>query len=124
MKLSEAIRLGAMLNPQTQVGSLSHKGATCAIGGAMKAAGLSLKAFCPYDVAAARWPILNNYTQSPISGFGIDRLMYVIWTLNDSEGWTREQIAEWVASQEALAVPEAVAAVWEAVEQPVVSLRA
>lgn len=104
MKLSEAIRLGAMLKPQG-FGLLNDGDATCALGAAHHAAGIIV-----YDDqvkasihALRRWPVLGVKTNMPIAGYRqcLCRVDTMIVTLNDEERWTREQIAEWVEGVEA-----------------------
>lgn len=93
MKLSEAIRLGAMLKPQA-FGKLSDGVGTCALGAAEDAVGMSW---------FAAWPL-----QHPAFTAGCPACKYVPDVidqatpahLNDVHRWTREQIADWVESIE------------------------
>lgn len=101
MKLSEAIRLGAMLKPQGVLFALRN-GKTCALGAAMDAIGalpqrrwFKWLPVADLEPAKARWPELNRIIRHPCSGRKW-RLRRVIWDLNDIRGWSREQIADWV----------------------------
>ena len=99
MKLSEAIRLGAMLHPQ-------HFGdyydwdehnkviATCALG----AAGQAGYKQHPNEA------FLLTFTECPVCAWN-ECLRAVVAHLNDGHRWTREDIADWVAVQEGAEVP-------------------
>jgi hypothetical protein len=104
MTLSEAIRLGAMLKPQNHYGALFENGATCAVGAAVDACG----ALNPEDIkgcyrfAVHRFPILREYAWHPLEIRDAERhIEQIVFDLNDSAEWTREQIADWVATVEA-----------------------
>src|SRR5438128_98634 len=45
------------------------------------------------------FPLLETTVTHPMDGFPV-RLDYVIWTLNDGYGWSREAIADFVESIE------------------------
>lgn len=97
MKLSEAIRLGAMLHPQA-FGAMQFLNAnheiigTCAMGAAMRAG------YRP-DVGAIR--IVSCPVHRHASCL-IDSNLYAMVThLNDWHRWTREAIAGWVETIEA-----------------------
>lgn len=130
MKLSEAIRLGAMLKPQG-AGSGSakpHADATCALGAAIESAGLSYDH--DFTSVRERWPFVSAVRlacplrdERTIYQHGMvchtffaqsRQLLDLIWHLNDAHGWSRERIADWVESierqQEPLSQPS--------VEQP------
>lgn len=103
MKLSEAIRLGAMLKPQGfGVNSIkSDSPDTCALGAAADAVGITHD----YADIYTAWPWTAKNCKSPFD----DRLLFrrdhedalsIIWKLNDVHRWTREQIADWVATIE------------------------
>src|SRR5262245_38820101 len=106
MKLSEAMRLGTMLRPQTVVNLLTEQG-SCALGAAGEAAGLfrvgdEWKEF-GYTSLSETWPIL--YTRSPgcpvcRQSHGDRTLGETITSLNDIHEWTREMIADWVETIE------------------------
>lgn len=100
MRLSEAIRLGALLNPQG-FGEMKEKdGRTCALGAALEAMGALQK-----DVRT-NWlfPVLKMYVTCPAGDghaqFGETSLDAMIIHLNDFHKWTREEIADWVEVQE------------------------
>ncbi len=102
MKLSEAIRLGAMATEQGfGAPSIASNEAPCALGAARIAAGLGDHcAVDCYSVLAYRWPVLYRMVANPVAG----RMEYVvdaIWSLNDVHRWTREQIADWIETIEA-----------------------
>ncbi len=122
MRLSEAIRLGAMNKPQG-FGWYDDGAATCAMGAAMEAVGCSKQPL----ITKRMWPVL---VQSPASCpacdlvlHGSDRLFAVgaiVVHLNDEHRWKREQIADWVESLEQRSGDtHASDAVGEAHEQPV-----
>lgn len=104
MKLSEAIRLGAMLKPQAfgQYGSV----ASCALRAATDALGIPPnKADSPdYDALKARYRYLDVLQPCPVPTCWLsgetDRALAVIYHLNDHHQWTREQIADWIATIE------------------------
>lgn len=116
MRLSDAIRLGAMMKPQHRGGILSSDGTkTCALGAALDALGkldewLTRRASNAVDWAewfgnalppdsyrSVKWPpaahkMIYGDTQYPLAT--------VVTVLNDVNGWTREQIADWVEQVE------------------------
>lgn len=98
MKLSEAIRRGALLKPQGH-GDFFYNGKTCALGAALDAAGR----LHDFDVStiATLWPVEQTKTAHPVTG-RLDILGFNITSLNDVFGWTREQIADWVETIEQL----------------------
>lgn len=91
MRLSEAIRLGAMLHPQ-YFGAMRKRGArgeviaTCALGAADEAGYGHVFGF----LQVMKCPACHEHRA--ISGN--------VAHLNDYHGWTRERIAEWVATVE------------------------
>ena len=104
MRLSEAIRLGAMLKPQT-TGHYRKAGATCALGAAADAAGIKRdmgnKLFLRFPILFIEiyldpWDILADDRDGQRMS-----LYTVIWHLNDDAKLTREQIADYVATIEA-----------------------
>jgi hypothetical protein len=118
MKLSEAIRLGAMLRAQG-FGRLytPATGRTCALGAAADAVGALVVNVGEYgfDVVRAKVPIewfwaTKTNVSCPVRRCGYaNRAEGVVMHLNDSHGWTRERIADWVATiepQESHAVSE------------------
>ena len=97
MKLAEAIRLGAMSLPQAK-GGMYSKGAACAIGAALYAVGRLIERAGDegnYDAAYQQWPILTRDFINPATGED-EELLWIIASLNDSYGWSRERIADWV----------------------------
>lgn len=102
MKLSEAIRLGAMLKPQGygDASSSALAPATCAMGAAAQAVGNEVDS---YQLFYKEWPFTYKLCVAcPASD--IDRTQCVlsqVHRLNDHYRWTRERIADWVATIEA-----------------------
>lgn len=89
MKLSEAIRLGAMMGPQIHGSLLNLKtNGTCAIGAALLAVGKGGDAFAIYTLFPSL--ILENDGVSPLS-----RILF----LNDSCRRTREEIADYIVAK-------------------------
>lgn len=115
MKLSEAIRLGAMMKPQG-FEVLIADGRSCAIGAAADAIGANVDdssgsmSAVPPKLRTA-FPLLSVCADSPCPSkdCGVIRcgVSSVIIHLNDTHRWTREEIADWVESREALAAPVA-----------------
>lgn len=114
MKLSEAIRLGAMTGPQTY-GMLFNGDSSCALGAAYRAGGLSKdysgrgtpieKLWLAFPILLKRPTIGGNHALSGANYNGNCLLATgsigdCIIALNDGFRWTREQIADWVAEQE------------------------
>lgn len=102
MRLSEAIRLGAMLKPQTRIGKFYMNGASCALGAAADAAGVTLGHDYDYGRLYATWPWLHREVAPPMPEMcaGAVDVLECVWMLNDNHRWTREQIADWVATIE------------------------
>ena len=117
MKLSEAIRLGSMLLPPTGGAKLKVferdtndvPFAACALGAAGFAVGITrniMRAASTMgdgmDCEIARyWPHLVHPTDDPTQADGRKMpLAYVISTLYERMDWTREEIADWVATVE------------------------
>jgi hypothetical protein len=96
VRLSEAIRLGAMLKPQGFWSLLTADGHTCALGAALDAIGASPSHFDEF----LRWPVLTSSVTHPVTGTWWVSAYGCIADLNDTHRWTREQIAGWVASIE------------------------
>lgn len=101
MKLSEAMRLGAMLKPQAFGISFDGRG-TCALGAAMDALG---------KLGTSIWiiqlrPDIRRFqvADCPVCGrvFNANGNQ-TIPHLNDDHKWTRERIADWVESLECAA---------------------
>lgn len=116
MRLSEAIRLGAMLRPQVVLFFFSN-GASCALGAAAEASGVTYPDFGRViSVLEDRWPwIYAVYAPCPVCQ---DRrnMRGLVPHLNNAHAWTREEIAAFVATIEPVhgqttEEPKAVAAV-------------
>ena len=106
MKLSEAIRLGAMLRPQGFGAVFYSDGGvmkSCALGAAGEAVGVmrgelyrspadqewaELQKFFPILLSIPQWPCEHKGFWAGVSS--------AIGHLNDTHRWTREQIADWV----------------------------
>lgn len=113
MRLSEAIRLGAMLHPQ-EFGAYKSDTGTCALGAAIEAAiGRVRISPSPYFLLLERWPWINGELLVVCPAMcQIDMLVgSMIIHLNDDHRWPREQIADWVATIEAESSADAAAAV-------------
>lgn len=108
MRLSEAIKLGAMLRPQASGGRAlvrvrGWRGwvfdqqvlGTCALAAATEAVGLQL-----WINAYDEWPwMLGRFVSCPATG-GNKSVSLIVMELNDRHRWTRERIADWVATIE------------------------
>jgi hypothetical protein len=92
--LSEAIRLGARLHPKCNDVLFNGEG-TCAIGAAAVGRGWTPEYLDAWRTAGAFLPELMGDDQSMNKR---DSLFYKIGSRND-EGWTREEIADWLESQ-------------------------
>jgi hypothetical protein len=102
MKLSEAIRLGAMMKPQAYH-SGAWDGKSCALRAAADALGIpdlqcarSGPQVLNYYELQQRWPRLAEQADCPACCCRHGSLLSVVFHLNDSYRWTREQIADWV----------------------------
>lgn len=109
MKLSEAIRLGAMMKPQCFNGMTNpDQTESCAVGAAYDAIGLLGRLRPGLDrvnikelvaEAAPHWiPIIDAPSACPACGYGMKWL--AIAHINDKHRWTRERIADWVETIE------------------------
>lgn len=103
LKLSEAIRLGAMVTPQC-TRRFYHDGATCAFGSALHAVG-ALNRENPMDSEQnqfiyQRWPLTEQRAACPVCGMVAKMFIVGAFCLNDTHHWTREQIADWVETLE------------------------
>lgn len=109
MRLSEAIRLGALMGPQVFDQYENRRGGRCALGGALAAVGI-----WSYDETPMAWraavPTLRcPVCDGPLWVQGDGALMAAVVHLNDWHRWSRERIADWVETVEACLGPEAVA---------------
>lgn len=112
MRLSEAIRLGSMLKPQRQFGNGPLlDDASCAIEAAADAIGWRMG-----DQMPESWRRVTVPSRAcPVCGKERDTARVMALCLNDTHGWSREQIADWVEtieiiqdqSTEAVSVPQA-----------------
>ena len=110
MPLSEAMRIGAMLNPQAVGAFKDESGATCAMGAACEAIGLCGLLTARYgsisELIPAEWHrVLDYYAELECPGFCNGNFRFVsdvIMHLNDVHQWSRENIANWVQSMEEL----------------------
>jgi hypothetical protein len=131
MKLSDAMRLGAMTGPQLFREMRDDvSGGSCALGAAAFAAGVDCCLWIPTQKLPTEWRWIDAASGGqrgtcPACDEPLLDVQSVILALNDQHRWTREQIADWVAtiepqeSQDAGTqtddVPVAVAAVARAV---------
>lgn len=100
MKLSEAIRLGAMLKPQAH-GRIDAVTSSCALGAAADALGMK-PTIKRYVWLSRQYQFLLEPAHcSRCHALFVDCVMDMIYHLNDSHGWTRERIADWVETLEA-----------------------
>jgi hypothetical protein len=100
MKLSEAILLGSTLAPQGFWRFMNSDGHTCAVGAALQAVGAELSDVSSWE----QFPILNTVgITCPECGRKPSRhpMYYLVSHINDYHRWSREKIAEWVATVEA-----------------------
>ena len=109
MKLSEAIRLGAMLRPQA-FKVYFWLDNSCALGAAAEAAGVSYGCTSTAHFRIVLlWPWLRTMVGRQCPACALDACpRKLIAHLNDDHKWTRERIADWVATVEP---PESCAAV-------------
>src|SRR6476646_3622342 len=104
MKLSEAIRLGAMLRPQA-FGFAFSKGGSCALGAAQEAMGIKSSSFRCFE-ESPWYPIFRYFiaiqAQCPACGLKVTDSfsVFLIPHLNDTHRWSREQIADWLETLE------------------------
>jgi hypothetical protein len=112
MLLHEAIRLGSMTTVQGFGSkSIESKTAPCALGAAGLACGLTAwNNLAIYELLKKQWPILCEVVMFP-PGLSTPykvgaTLLTVIYILNDTEKWNREQIADWVQTIEGRTVAE------------------
>ena len=104
MKLSDAIRLGSSLRRQTR-NRYFDEGGSCALGAAAEASGvpyneeLGLTELRIKEHLREAFPILATFELRPCPVCGYR--YHLISHLNDKHEWTREQIANYVALEEA-----------------------
>lgn len=123
MRLSEAIRLGATMRPQSVGHFLDDDGASCAQGAALDAVGrLSESATeCRYAMSELwPWSYYSQHIVGTLKGvtcpdggghmcryYADDSINGIIAHLNNEHRWTRERIADWVELHEPLPAIEA-----------------
>lgn len=112
MKLSEAISLRGIKKPQGRgARSIVSRYAPCALGGALQAIGQQPETPNEaYDAIRENWPFVREPAMCPCCGrnhrekvldpTGGEYILAVIVFLNDAHRWTRNQIADWVATVE------------------------
>ncbi len=107
MRLSEAMRRGAALSPQGFITLVDRQGRTCALGAALEAIG---RLPGPHETEPetfdypAEWTcwwksilLIRCPACSVLIHSGVEQLL---GHLNDDHKWTREAIADWVATIE------------------------
>lgn len=95
MALSTAIRLGAMLKPQG-FGQMRSGGGSCAIAAACDAIGAThVRVTTDADALFPELKLMAECPAGEAKG-ATAALRSIVVYLNDSEHWTREQIADWV----------------------------
>ncbi len=117
MRLSEAIRLGAMLRPRQAFWTLYEPDidATCALGAAADAIGIldttTSNAFIVRATAPQEWrgvatrlvdcPVCEGpFDPPPAFGYRACDVQSAIVHLNNDHRWSRERIADWVETLE------------------------
>lgn len=104
MKLSEAIRLGAMMKPQIR-GAIETDHGTCAYGAALDAVGKLQECRSVGLHISLGWGDPFELVNCPVCGKPFHNK--AIGHLNDFHCWTREAIADWVESIENAQAAEA-----------------
>lgn len=104
MKLSEAMRKGCDVYPEKCELQLTNGRSACALGAVL--GGLYGLGPHPGDDDDERlehlrqmYPVLELVVEPPVRMVKGRELLKVIWSLNDSSGWTREKIADWLEAQ-------------------------
>lgn len=102
MRLSEAIRLGATMKPQSFGGGPHRNGGSCAIGAATDAIGLPENAACrDYPMPWLRLFDELRRVECPACKTLLgDSMIGPIPHLNDDHRWSRERIADFVELHE------------------------
>jgi hypothetical protein len=109
MKLSDAIRLGAMTGPQCFSGYFGEGSSSCAMGSALIAVGATHGGY------GAIWDVFPEallvVPSCPSCGESLNCVADGVYHLNDDHLWTREAIADWVETveQAQMVTPEAAA---------------
>lgn len=95
LKLSGAIRLGALIRPQC-TGQMFRRGASCALGAAYEA----LFGYPEDSDQAGDITRLDCITERvPVPDFLHGNLIRQIGTEKNDNGWSRERIADWLEAQ-------------------------
>lgn len=101
-KLSDAIRLGAMMRPQAH-GPNDWPERSCAYQAALDATGCEFNDTNLLNKARNAWPwLLRMERPCPVCGkclYG-GSVLVAVYHLNDSHKWTREKIAFWISTIE------------------------
>ena len=112
MTLADAIRLGAMTSEQVYGGVMEEGQGRCALSAAADACGIHPTCgnnplghkvgITPYVQLERLFPVLGRKVMVPWGGeqHPAQTVEVIITTLNDTYGWTRERIADWVESIE------------------------
>lgn len=101
MKLSEAIRLGAMLGPQIIGNEADKHGGSCAIGAAMLALGVHgnideiNQDFIDFPTETIESKFPDMFLRTDLGPLGYQSLYTSVACRND-DGMTREEIADWL----------------------------
>ncbi len=112
MRLSDAIRLGALLKPQG-FDDFQGEGVSCAIGAAFDAVGLSearQRTLTTTDLTRM-FSVTNKPAVCPCNAWAFCHIVSIASVfdvaihLNDHHRWTREAIADWVETQESPVSP-------------------
>lgn len=103
MKLSEAIRLGSTLGPQIREAYIGPDSSSCALGAAILAIGKTVKEASDagtWGKFMSEWSFLEQMVGCPVCHEASTNSGVIGHHLNDMHGWTREAIADWVATIE------------------------
>lgn len=114
MELSEAIRVGAKLRPRQAFYEWFDKsGGSCVLGAAMEAVGVARfpDTYAYHGKCPDSWKWTTREGQCPACEEERDQIQSLLRHLNNDHRWTRERIADWVESEEAIKPPAPVAAV-------------
>jgi hypothetical protein len=101
MLLSEAMKLGGMLGDQLVGIFVDGEGGSCALGSVMLAIGYPVS---PYTCGESVWRQVAEIYPTLESLVAVEEKWYhpMLWDyivkLNNVEGWTREQIADWLVT--------------------------
>ena len=103
MQFSEAIMLGSFDKPQCFGFFHNALGGSCALGAAHDAVGAPDGLGTPIGLIIRRdkerWPVLRIGDSCPVCGVWA-QLVHLVPHLNDTHRWSREKIADWVATKE------------------------